>query len=114
MYSEGSRIRLNGSVAYASQSPWIFNNTVKNNILFGEPFEEERYQKALHFSRLETDMRLFANGEETMIGERGSTLSGGQKARISIARALYKEADIYIFDDVLSALDAHVSGFIFK
>jgi ABC-type multidrug transport system fused ATPase/permease subunit len=59
-------------------------------------------------------MRLFANGEDTMIGERGSTLSGGQKARISIARALYRQADIYIFDDVLSALDAHVAGFIFK
>lgn len=59
-------------------------------------------------------MRLFAYGEDTMIGERGSTLSGGQKARISIARALYKQADIYIFDDVLSALDAHVTAFIFK
>ncbi len=59
-------------------------------------------------------MRLFANGEDTMIGERGSTLSGGQKARISIARALYKQADIYILDDVLSALDAHVTAFIFK
>jgi ABC-type multidrug transport system fused ATPase/permease subunit len=57
---------------------------------------------------------LFTNGDETVIGEKGSTLSGGQRARISLARALYKQADIYILDDILSALDAHVSAFIFQ
>ncbi len=70
--------------------------------------------RAIHFSRLETDLTLFTHGDSTMIGERGSTLSGGQRARISLARALYREADIYVFDDIFSALDAHVSAFIFQ
>ena len=105
---------VNGTVAYADQNPWILNDTVRNNILFGETFNEKQYQSALRHSRLETDLSLFAEGDATMIGERGSTLSGGQRARISLARALYKNADIYLLDDVLSALDASVTALIFK
>jgi ABC-type multidrug transport system fused ATPase/permease subunit len=90
MNNESSSVTINGSVAYASQMPWILSDTIKNNILFGEPFEARRYVKALRYSRLETDLSLFADGENTVIGERGSTLSGGQRARISLARALYK------------------------
>lgn len=107
-------VAINGTVAYADQNPWILNDTVKNNILFGEPFNQSRYQNALHYSRLETDLTLLTKGDATVIGERGSTLSGGQRARISLARALYKNADIYLLDDVLSALDAQVTAKIFK
>jgi ABC-type multidrug transport system fused ATPase/permease subunit len=114
MNNESSTVAVNGSVAYANQMPWILNDTVKNNILFGEPLDDRRYIKAIHYSRLETDLSLFAQGDATVIGERGSTLSGGQRARISLARALYREADIYILDDIFSALDAHVSAFIFQ
>ena len=114
MISDSSTVTVHGKIAYASQSPWILNDSVKNNILFGETFEQSRYKKALHYSKLETDLELFAMGDETVIGENGSTLSGGQKARISLARALYAQADIYILDDILSALDAHVSAFIFQ
>ena len=111
--SEGS-VTVNGTVAYTNQNPWILNDTVRNNILFGEPFNEKQYRNALYYSRLQTDLSLFAEGDKTMIGERGSTLSGGQRARISLARALYKNADIYLLDDVLSALDATVTALIFK
>jgi ATP-binding cassette subfamily C (CFTR/MRP) protein 4 len=114
MNNESSRVAINGSIAYASQAPWILNDTVKNNIVFGETLDDQRYMKAIHYSRLETDLDLFTHGDATVIGERGSTLSGGQRARISLARALYREADIYIFDDIFSALDAHVSAFIFQ
>lgn len=107
-------VTINGTVAYADQNPWILNDTVRNNILFGESFNESRYQTALHYSRLETDLTLLTKGDATVIGERGSTLSGGQRARISLARALYKNADIYLLDDVLSALDAQVTAKIFK
>ncbi|XP_031505871.1 ABC transporter C family member 13 [Nymphaea colorata] len=114
MNSESSNITLNGSIAYANQVPWVINDTVRNNILFGRPYDEKKYRETLHFSHLEADLLLFGNGDSTVIGERGSTLSGGQRARISLARTLYSEADIYILDDVLSALDAHVSSFIFQ
>ena len=107
-------VAINGTVAYADQNPWILNDTVKNNILFGEPFNQSRYQNALYHSRLETDLTLLTKGDATVIGQRGSTLSGGQRARISLARALYKNADIYLLDDILSALDAQVTAKIFK
>ena len=107
-------VTVNGTVAYADQNPWILNDTVKNNILFGEAFNQNKYQNALYYSRLETDLTLLTKGDATVIGERGSTLSGGQRARISLARAFYKNADIYLLDDVLSALDATVTAGIFK
>lgn len=114
MISDSSTVTVHGKIAYASQNPWILNDSVKNNILFGEIFEQSRYKRALQYSKLETDLDLFSMGDETVIGENGSTLSGGQRARISLARALYAQADIYILDDILSALDAHVSAFIFQ
>lgn len=114
MISDSSTVTVHGKIAYASQNPWILNDSVKNNIIFGEIFEQSRYKRALQYSKLETDLELFSMGDETVIGENGSTLSGGQKARISLARALYAQADIYILDDILSALDAHVSAFIFQ
>lgn len=105
---------VNGTLAYCCQSAWIMNDTVKNNILFGSTLNQKRYEEALKFSCLEDDLNIFREGDNTVIGEKGSTLSGGQKARISLARALYNNADIYILDDILSAVDAHVGSFIFN
>ncbi|KAI0635675.1 P-loop containing nucleoside triphosphate hydrolase protein [Trametes polyzona] len=106
-------VRFKGSVAYCPQSAWIQNATVRDNILFGRPFEEERYWKAVHDACLEADLELLPNGDLTEVGERGISLSGGQKQRINICRAIYVGADIQIFDDPFSALDAHVGKSVF-
>ena len=108
------RIKANGTIAYASQVAWIMNDTIRNNILFGRQYNPKRYSDAIKFASLEPDLNLFTNGDLEIIGKRGSTLSGGQKARVSLARALYADADIYILDDILSAVDAHVGAFIFS
>eukprot|EP01128_Nolandella_sp_AFSM9_P005804 TRINITY_DN287_c0_g1_i1.p1 TRINITY_DN287_c0_g1~~TRINITY_DN287_c0_g1_i1.p1 ORF type:complete len:1308 (+),score=249.92 TRINITY_DN287_c0_g1_i1:336-3926(+) len=105
---------VNGSVAYVPQTSWVMNATLKNNILFGYPYDEERYRRVVHACSLKSDFKLMPAGDETEIGERGVNLSGGQKQRISIARALYSKKDIYVFDDPLSAVDSHVSKHIFK
>ena len=101
-------IRKTGRIAYISQEAFLVNNTVKNNILFGLDYEEERYKKAVEISQLLPDLKILPQGDGTQIGERGINLSGGQKQRISVARAVYADADIYLIDDCLSALDAHV------
>ena len=84
----------------------IFSWTIKENIIFGRKFDQNRYNKAIEASCLLKDFEILEKGENTLVGEKGITLSGGQKARIGIARALYTEADIYIFDDPLSAVDS--------
>lgn len=107
-------VKVNGSIAYASQVPWIMNDTFRNNILFGREYDYKRYSEAVKFASLESDLLLFPHGDLEIIGKRGSTLSGGQRARLALARALYSDADIYIFDDILSAVDAHVGAFLFS
>ncbi|KAI0822453.1 P-loop containing nucleoside triphosphate hydrolase protein [Trametes gibbosa] len=107
-------VRFKGSVAYCPQSAWIQNATVRDNIIFGRPFDEERYLKAVHDACLEADLELLPNGDMTEVGERGISLSGGQKQRINICRAIYVGADIQIFDDPFSALDAHVGKHVFN
>ncbi|KAF5338427.1 hypothetical protein D9758_012247 [Tetrapyrgos nigripes] len=92
-------------VAYAAQESW-------ENILFGAPFDEERYRKVIHQCGLERDLTLFEAGDATEVGEKGLTLSGGQKARITLARAVYSAAKILLLDDVLAALDVHTSKWI--
>ena len=109
-----SKIYVNGSISYVSQIPWIRNATIKDNILFYQPYDEERYNKVIDLSQLRQDLEIFEAGDLTEIGEKGVNLSGGQKARISIARALYAEKDIYIFDDPISALDANVGMKVMK
>ena len=103
-----NKVYVNGSIAYVCQTAFIENNTLKNNILFFHPFDQEKYNKVLKISELLPDLEILKGGDMTEIGERGINLSGGQKARVSIARALYSDSDIYLLDDPISALDAHV------
>ena len=112
--SNNSKIYLNGSIAYISQIPFISNSTVKNNILFFNEYNEEKYNKIIEISCLKPDLEILEGGDLTEIGEKGVNLSGGQKARINIARALYSDRDIYIFDDPISSLDSHVGLNIMK
>lgn len=106
--SKQTSIRIHGHVAYCSQIPWIINATVKENILFGHKMDPEFYAKAIDVCQLTPDLDILPDGDETLVGEKGISLSGGQKARLSLARAIYARADVYIFDDILSAVDAHV------
>jgi len=106
--------RVHGKLAYASQDPWILPATVQENILCGLKMEHERYERVVQACSLNEDLRIFPHGDCTEVGERGISLSGGQKARINLARALYVQADIYLLDDPLSAVDAHVGHLIYK
>lgn len=99
--------RVNGEVSYASQDAWIFNSTIRQNILFGQDHDRQRYQKVISACALLKDFQQFPQRDLTVIGERGSSLSGGQKARINLARALYRHSDIYLLDDPLSAVNNH-------
>lgn len=104
---------INGSIAYVEQEPYIMSATVRQNIMFGLEFDQERMDEAIKYSMLTDDLESLNNGLETMIGERGVNVSGGQKARISLARAIYSDADIYLLDDPLSAVDPQVAKNIF-
>ncbi|KAJ7175766.1 multidrug resistance-associated ABC transporter [Mycena filopes] len=101
-----------GGVAYAAEQPWVENATIKDNIVFDTPFNEARYKKVLHACALLPDLELLEFADETEVGERGLTLSGGQKARVSLARAIYSNASTILLDDVLSSLDIHTAKFI--
>ncbi|KAL7131136.1 hypothetical protein ABFS83_13G178600 [Erythranthe nasuta] len=105
---------VRGDVAYVPQVSWIFNATVRDNILFGSPFEPAKYEKSIDVTSLQHDLDQLQGGDLTEIGERGVNISGGQKQRVSLARAVYSNSDVYIFDDPLSALDAHVGRQVFE
>ena len=105
---KNTKIIINGNISYVSQEAWIQNNTIKNNILFYQPYNEEKYRKIIDLCELNQDLYSLSGGDLTEIGEKGVNLSGGQKARISLARAMYMDNDIYILDDPISALDADV------
>lgn len=97
------------SVAYCSQESWIMNASVRENILFGHKFDQNYYDLTIKACQLLPDLKILPDGDETLVGEKGISLSGGQKARLSLARAVYSRADIYLLDDILSAVDAEVS-----
>ncbi|XP_042421454.1 ABC transporter C family member 2-like isoform X2 [Zingiber officinale] len=106
-------VTIRGTVAYVPQISWIFNATVRDNILFGCPFRQSSYEKAIEVTALQHDLDLLPGGDLTEIGERGVNISGRQKQRVSMARAVYSDSDVYIFDDPLSALDADVGRQVF-
>ncbi|KAL7750103.1 hypothetical protein RI367_004618 [Sorochytrium milnesiophthora] len=114
MRRTSGQVEICGEVGYCPQQPWIQNATLKDNILFGQPFDQERYDRAIFYASLKRDLETLPGGELTEIGEKGINLSGGQKARINLARAIYYNTDIIILDDVLSAVDAHVGSFLFN
>ncbi|KAL0420026.1 UNVERIFIED_CONTAM: ABC transporter C family member 4 [Sesamum radiatum] len=108
------KIRVCGSTAYVAQTSWIQNGTIQENILFGLPMNREKYKEVIRVCCLEKDLEMMEFGDQTEIGERGINLSGGQKQRIQLARAVYQDCDIYLLDDVFSAVDAHTGSEIFK
>ena len=107
-------ITVSGVMSYAAQEPWIFSGTVKDNILFGSPLHRERYRQVISACGLKEDIESLESADMTLIGERGVTLSRGQKARVSLARAVYQQSDTYLLDDPLSAVDMRVGRTIFE
>jgi len=106
MYVVEGQVKVNGSISYASQEAWVFGSTVRQNILFGQSYDRQRYHKVVKACALLRDFKQFPQGDQTIVGERGSSLSGGQKARINLARSLYRQSDIYLLDDPLSAVSS--------
>ncbi|XP_072737295.1 ATP-binding cassette sub-family C member 3 isoform X1 [Ciconia boyciana] len=106
-------VAVKGSVAYVPQQAWIQNAMLKDNILFGQVLNEQKYQNVLEACALKTDLEVLPGGDQTEIGEKGINLSGGQRQRVSLARAAYSNSDIYLLDDPLSAVDSHVAKHIF-
>ncbi|KAL6650385.1 hypothetical protein ACP70R_009310 [Stipagrostis hirtigluma subsp. patula] len=113
-FAKHNVVRVCGSTAYVAQTAWIQNGTIQENILFGQPMHGERYKEVIRSCCLEKDLEMMEFGDQTEIGERGINLSGGQKQRIQLARAVYQNYDIYLLDDVFSAVDAHTGSNIFK
>ncbi|XP_063285544.1 multidrug resistance-associated protein 1-like [Pelobates fuscus] len=108
------RVATKGSIAYIPQQTWIPNATFKENIIFGGEFKKDWYDRVISACALLPDLKILSGGENTEIGEKGVNLSGGQKQRISIARAVYRNCDVYLLDDPLSAVDAHVGQHLFE
>lgn len=114
MYKRKGSVRIRGKVTYAAQQPWIINATLRDNIVFGLEFDQKKYDRVVHVSGLLPDIDMLPAGDQTEIGERGINLSGGQKQRVSLARAAYQDADVYLLDDPLSAVDAHVDQHLWE
>eukprot|EP00936_MAST-01D_sp_MAST-1D-sp1_P002436 g2436.t1 len=106
--------RLRSPIAYVPQTPFIINATVKQNVLFGRPFNEARYRASLHAACLDADLKQFPAHDQTEIGEKGLNLSGGQRQRVALARAVYEPAAVLLVDDALAALDAHVGAQVYE
>lgn len=107
-------VRVSGATAYCPQAAWCQNATIRENICFGSEFDEERFAHCIETCALGADLDSLPAGDQTEVGERGVTLSGGQQQRVALARAVYHEADVYILDDPLSAVDAHVGEHLFQ
>uniref|UniRef100_A0A8B9GD33 Multidrug resistance-associated protein 1 n=1 Tax=Amazona collaria TaxID=241587 RepID=A0A8B9GD33_9PSIT len=105
---------VKGSVAYVPQQAWVQNATLQDNIIFGREMNESRYKRVIEACALLPDIEILPAGDKTEIGEKGVNMSGGQKQRVSLARAVYCNADVCLFDDPLSAVDAHVGKHIFE
>lgn len=114
MVKLSGQARTSGRIAYVSQNAWIQNASIEDNILFGTTKEAVRYHQVLHACALLPDLDAMDHGDQTEIGEKGINLSGGQKQRIQLARAVYQNCDVYLLDDVFSAVDAHTGSHLFK
>ncbi|KAM4537961.1 ATP-binding cassette subfamily C member 4-like [Fundulus diaphanus] len=112
-YEKGA-LNVRGQLTYAAQQPWVFPGTICSNILFGKDLDLKKYERVIKACALKRDLELLPDGDQTVIGDRGATLSGGQKARVNLARAVYQDADIYLLDDPLSAVDAEVGRHLFE
>ncbi|XP_037318658.2 ATP-binding cassette sub-family C member 4-like isoform X2 [Pungitius pungitius] len=111
---DAGTLKVKGRLTYAAQQPWVFPGSVRSNILFGRDLDPKKYETVLRACALKRDLQLLPDGDLTLIGDRGATLSGGQKARINLARAVYQDADVYLLDDPLSAVDAEVGKHLFE
>lgn len=107
-------LMVDGRISYASQEPWIFPGTIRQNIIFGQKFEQNRYKRVLNICELTSDVNSMENGDQTRIGDKGLNLSRGQKARINLARAVYRKSDIYLLDQCLTSFDYFVRDTVFK
>ena len=107
-------IQYEGTLVYVPQLAWVFSGTIRENILFGEPYDEARYTTIIDACALKEDIQQFPDCDQTIVGERGEVLSGGQRARVSLARAVYADVDLYLLDDPLSAVDFKVGQHIFE
>ncbi|OLY82777.1 Metal resistance protein YCF1 [Smittium mucronatum] len=114
MSKSAGSVTIRGKIAYVPQQPWIMNCSARDNILFGLDYDPEFYSKVVFACCLEHDFSLLPNGDKSEIGEKGTNLSGGQKARLGLARAVYSRSDVYLLDDPLSAVDVHVGHHLFK
>ncbi|RVE75296.1 hypothetical protein OJAV_G00015460 [Oryzias javanicus] len=112
--AEKGVLDVKGQMTYAAQQPWVFPGTIRSNILFGKEFNQQKYDRVIKACALKRDLELLPAGDQTVIGDRGATLSGGQKARVNLARAVYQDADVYLLDDPLSAVDAEVGRHLFE
>ena len=111
---QGASVTVRGRVAYAAQSAFVLNATVRDNVTFGRQFEQTFYDKVIHACALESDLESMKRGDLSEIGEGGATISGGQKQRVSLARTAFADADVVLLDDCLSAVDANVGAHIWQ
>ncbi|KAI9672198.1 MAG: hypothetical protein M1831_002012 [Alyxoria varia] len=109
LYKRKGIVHIRGAVAYVAQNAWVMNASVRENVLFGHKWDGQFYEKTIKACALIEDFASLPDGDKTQVGERGISLSGGQKARLTLARAVYARADVYILDDILSAVDQHVA-----
>ena len=114
LYKLKGEVVMRGPAAYVAQSPWVMNASVRENIVFGHRWDPAFYDRTVKACALTEDFSILPDGDQTEVGERGISLSGGQKTRLTLARAVYARADIYLLDDVLSAVDQHVGRHIIE